>query len=68
MIVRGATEQDRNLTLSEANESSVAFIVLLQCIAFNSLVRSILEYCAPLFIGMSKNNANKLEKKIVPLS
>ena len=32
------------------------------CTAFNSLVRSILEYCAPLFIGLSKCNANKLEK------
>ena len=34
------------------------------CIAFNSLVRSILEYCAPLFIGLSKCDAYKLEKNL----
>ncbi|MEL7308530.1 MAG: reverse transcriptase family protein, partial [Pseudomonadota bacterium] len=34
------------------------------CIAFNSLVRSILEYCAPLFIGLSKCRAQKLEKVV----
>ena len=32
------------------------------CIAFNSLVRSILEYCSPLFIGLSRTNVDKLEK------
>ena len=46
-----------NLLLSHVNHEEI-------CIAFNSLVRSILEYCAPLFIGMSKSNASKLEKKL----
>ena len=29
---------------------------------FNGLVRSITEYCSPLFIGLSKSNSHKLER------
>lgn len=43
------------LLKSHVNEKEI-------CIAFNSLVRSILEYCAPLFIGLSKCHTSKLEK------
>ena len=31
-------------------------------ILFNSVVRSILEYCSPLFIGLSNENSSKLER------
>lgn len=43
------------LLKSHVNEKEI-------CIVFNSVVRSVLEYCAPLFIGLSKGNVNKLEK------
>ena len=45
------------LLKSHVNEDEI-------CIAFNSLVRSVLEYCAPLFIGLSQGNVDKLEKML----